>query len=240
MDLRDGYNQLTQAITAIDEQLDSLTDSKTAGKRAITNQLIDKTKDSWESVVESFAASLETAPSDVLIGVYFGITRGLASKFQEKVSAELETLLETLPKQEPLISAEEAPGLQKQRSDLYQKVKQLVSLAEQFGESEGMELPKKRTGSTGKRGKRALSLFTWYIEEDKFDKLAEVVAKYDQYEKVSELTAAMKKAGLNLTTPEGDLEFTLPDGKILVGVNGATANDEGDEDDDEDEDESED
>lgn len=239
MDLREGYEKLTAAINLIDEQLDSLSDTKTAGKRQVTNQLIDKTKDSWESVVESFSKSLESAPSDVLIGVYFGITRGLASKFQEKVAAELEKIVETLPKQEPLINPEDAPAIQKQRSDIYQKLKQLISLAEQFGEAEGMVPPKKRTGATGKRGKRALSYFTWYIEDEKFDKLAEVVAKYDQYEKVSALTDAMKKAGLNLTTPEGDLEFTLPDGKILVGVNGATASDD-DEDEDSDEDNSED
>lgn len=231
MELSVAYRELVDAINSIDEQLDSLTDSKAAGKRSITNQLIEKSKDSWSNVVDQFVGSLSTAPDEVKIGVYFGIVRGLAKELQDDVNAALEKIVSTLPEQKPLIDPADAPELGKTRSDLYAKVKSVIALAEQFGEAEGMEMPKKRTGSKGKRGKRALSYFTWFIGEKEYEKLAEIVDLYDQYEKVADLTKAMREAGLNLTTPEGDLDFTLPDGNILVGVNGAAEGDEDDSDD---------
>jgi hypothetical protein len=233
MELSVAYRELTDSINSIDEQLDSLTDGKAAGKRAITNQLIEKSKDSWESVVNQFVVNLAAAPDEVKIGVYFGIVRGLAKELQDDVNGALEKIVAKLPEAKPLIDPADAPELGKLRSDLYAKVKSVIALAEQFGEAEGMEMPRKRTGAKGKRGKRALSYFTWFVGEKEFAKLAEIVDLYDQYDKVADLTKAMREAGLNLTNPEGDLEFTLPDGNILMGINGAV---EGDEDDSDEED----
>lgn len=240
MELSQAYADLKNGIDAIDEKLDSLTDAKSAGRRAITNQLIEKSKDSWEKVVTQFSDSLNSAPAEVMIGVYYGIVRGLSANFQDKVNAELEAIVGTLPESKPLIDPADAPEFQAQRSKLYAQIKSVIALAEQFGESEGMEMPKKRTGSTGKRGKRALSYFTWFIGEKQYDKLADVVAVYDQYEKVADLTKAMREAKINLTNPEGDIEFTLPDGEVLVGINGATdSDDEGEEEESSEETESE-
>jgi len=228
MDLKQVYSDLKAAIDAMDEQLDSLTDTKSAGKRVITNQLIEKNKDSWESVVDQFSASLSEAPDEVAIGVYFGIVRGLASKLQDKVNAALDALVASMPEAKPLIDESDAKEIGENRSKVFAQIKSVIALSEQFGEADGMELPKRRTGGRGKRGKRALSYFTWFIGEKEYAKLADVIEVYPQFDKVGTLTAAMRDAGLNLTNPEGDLEFTLPDGELLVGVNGAT-DEEGEE-----------
>lgn len=233
-DLREIYTSLKSEIDAIDEKLDSLGDAKAAGKRAITNQLIEKQRDSWTPVVETYVNTLTEAPQDVRIGVFYGIVRGLTSKLQELINKDLEELIKDIPDNTPEITPEQAKELSEIRSKLYAQIKSVIGIAEQFGDNEGMEMPKKRTGSRGKRGKRALSFFTWYIGEKKFDKLAEVVEIYPQYDKVADLTKAMREAKLNLTNPEGDLQFTLPDGEVLVGVNGLNENTSSDDEDDED------
>ena len=225
-DLKEIYTQLKAEIDVIDEQLDSQGDAKTAGKRTITNQLIEKSKDSWTPVVDTYVSTLTEAPQDVRIGVFYGIVRGLTNKLQELINKDLDELLKDIPESVPQITPEQAKEISEVRSKLYAQIKSVIGIAEQFGDSEGMEMPKKRTGSRGKRGKRALSYFTWFIGEKEFAKLADIVEIYPQYEKVADLTKAMREAGLNLTNPEGNLEFTLPDGEILIGENGASDSEE--------------
>jgi hypothetical protein len=221
MELKAMYDELFSSITEIDEKLDSLSDGKTAGKRSLINGYITATVDNHEKIVTQFVDQLNNLPDEVMVGIYYGIVRGLEKNFAERASTFVDDQVKNIPQPTPLIAADEVPAFSKLRSDIYQKLKAIKNLAETFGEGEDWDMPKKRTGSKGPRGKRALSFFTWEIDDKKFDKLAEVVDLYDQYDKVSDLTAAMRAADLNLRNPEGNLEFTLPDGKILVGINGA-------------------
>lgn len=218
MDLKDIYDQLMAGIEDIDRKLDSLTDAKALGKRQAVDKMVEDTKPNWEGIVEQFINQLKEAPVEVRIGVYYGLTKGLNKAFSTSVGQELEAIVADLPQPTPLIQPEEAPELQKIRSDLYAKVKGTIELAVQFGQEEGMEMPRKRTGSTGKRGKRALTYFAWTINGKQYDDLKAVVAAYDQYDKVSELTAAMREAKIDTKTPGAKIEFTLPDGSILIGI----------------------
>jgi hypothetical protein len=222
--LKDLYDQMTHSITEIDEKLDSLGDPKTAGKSKIIKEAIEKTKDTWSTIVDTLKTQLSTAPADVQVGVYYGISRGLSDAFSDSTKATVEKIVESQPKVEPMITEEEAKKLQPIRSELYQKLKTLVDMATNFGMADGMELPKKRTGAKGKRGPRAASFITWSIDgvevEGAKGTLKPVVELYDQYEKVGELTEAMRESGVNLTEPDKEgnkLEFTLPDGKLLTG-----------------------
>ena len=234
MELQEVYTSLTEEITSIDRLLDSLTDSASAGKTAKINEFVAATEDGWGEVVADFVSQLSAADNEVMIGIYFGITRGLNKAFSTKVNEVLDELVKNQPKAVPLINPEEAPALGKARSELYAKVKAVIQLAESFGEEWEMSMPSKRTGTKGPRGKRAISFFTWFVEDKEFQKLAQVVDLYDQYSKVSDLTAAMREAKINLTEPEDRIEFTLPDGKLLIGLNG-NVDTSFDEDSDEDE-----
>lgn len=234
MELQGAYTALMTEIAGIDEKLDSLTDVKAAGKRTKINEFIKNTEGSWQKVVEDFTSQLSNAPDEVKIGIYFGITRGLDSAFRVQVNETLDKIIESMPPAAPLISVEEAPGLSKVRTDLYSKVKAVINLAEQFGEDASMVMPRKRTGSKGPRGKRALSFFSWFVDATPYSKLSDVVADYDQYDKVSNLTAAMREAELDLRNPPDRIEFTLPDGKTLIGLNGNVDEDVEDEEEEDD------
>lgn len=240
MDLGKIYEDLMSKTAEIDEKLDSLTDTKAAGKRATINKLIAEAEDSWKPLVDSFQAKLGTAPEETMLGVFYGITRGLSDVFGKQAAEKLDEIVNTLPEATPLISPEEVPALQKLRSEFYAQIKATINLAEQFYGASDMVMPRKRTGSKGPRGKRALSFYTFYVEDKEYANLKAVIEDYTQFEKVSALTAAIKEVGensdpkWNLTEPPEQWEFTLPDGKILVGKDTRDDSDEGD---DEDEDE---
>lgn len=235
-----SYEKMFDEVKNIDEKLDSLTDGKAAGKRQKIDEMINATKDAHEGVVNDFVKQLENVDIEVLIGIYFGVTRGLDKNFREKVNAGLEEIVSKLPDASPLISIDEVPAYQKARSVLYQQIKALIEVAGSVGDphSDKMVMPKKRTGSKGKRGKRALSFFTWFIEDAEYSKLAQIVELYPQsWTKVAELTAAMREAKIDTKTPGDKIEFTLPDGKTLVGLNANVSDDEASDDEDDDDEE---
>jgi hypothetical protein len=215
---------LRKEIDDLDTKLDSLTDSKSAGRSALIKTLVEQFESAWSSVVESFSTQLASANAEQRIGVYYGIVRGLENSLGATVRQELDAKVETLPAPTPLITAEEAPALGKIRSELYQKIKNTIDLAKGFdGGDSGMEMPKRRTGARGKRGKRALSYFTWSIEDKEFATLKDVVELYSQYDKVAELTKAMRDAQIDTSKPGEKIEFALPDGKTLIGIRSADA-----------------
>ncbi len=233
-DLKDLHDQLHSFISDADEKLDSLMDSPTASKTRIINEKVTATEQTWSQVVSDLSEQLSNAPVDIRIGVYYGIVRGLASQIGKPLNETIEELAQNAPQIVPLISAEEGTDLQKKRSEAYTKLKQLVDMAVSFDLGEGMELAKKRSGKTGSKGPRKLSLLSWSIGDKEYENLKAVVADYDQYEKQSELTAAMREADINTADPGDRVEFTMPDGEILIGVKR-----ESDEDDDEDDDDDE-
>lgn len=219
VELKALHDQLHTAINEIDDKLDSQADATTAGKRKITNDLIAASESTWKNVSDGLISQLKEAPEDIQIGVYYGLIRSLQSEFGENLSKAVAAKVEAAPKTDvPKLSDEEISALSATRSELYGKLKNLIETAKNFGLDAGMEMAKKRTGKMGKRGPRAISFFNWTVDTKAYDKLKDVIEDYPQYERVGELTKAMRAAGLNLTEPGDRLEFTLPDGKILVGV----------------------
>jgi hypothetical protein len=228
MELQSMYDQLMESVNEIDVKLDSRTDGKSAGKRTIVSNLIDDTKADHEHLVQQFIDQLSAVDEARMAGIYYGITRGLSKAFDEKAAAYVNALVENVPTPEPLCTEEEAKELSDLRSKIYQKVKKLIELAEAFGGDHGFVMPRRRTGATGKRGPRATSFITWTIDDTEYDTLKDVAEKYSaHYEKVKDLTAAIKGAGINLTAPPAEFTFDLPDGKILVGSYEPPADDDG-------------
>lgn len=219
MDLQVLHDDLHKKIQEIDEQLDSQVNQKTAGKRSIVNGLIENSKETWAPVAEQLVAQLKTAPTDVQIGIYYGLLRQLNEEFSKPLAEAVDEKVKDIP-ETPATTLDEdtVKQLSGARSEIYAKIKQLVDMNDTFGGGANMYMPKRRTGGRGKRGPRALSLFTWEIEGTEFDKLKDVAEVYDQYEKAADITAAMREAGIDTKNPPDRIEFTLPDGKILVGT----------------------
>lgn len=244
MDLQVLHDDLHAKINEIDERLDSQVNQKTAGKRSIVNGLIEEAKGSWEPVGTQLVEQLKTAPVEVQIGIYFGLLRMLNSEFSKPLAEAVDEKAKDIPETpSEVIPEDELKELSSARSELYAKVKQLVEMNETFGGGAKMYMPKRRTGGRGPRGPRAISAYTFEVEGTSFDKLKDVAEAYDQYEKTKDLTAAIRAAGIDLKNPPERFEFTLPDGKILVGTKGETSaasDDIYDSDDDEDSDDSED
>lgn len=241
MDLQVLHDDLHAKIDQIDEKLDSQVNQKTAGKRSIVNGLIEDAKGSWEPVGNQLVEQLKTAPVDVQIGIYYGLLRMLNGEFSKSLSEAVDDLAKDIPETPAeVISEEELKELSAARSELYAKVKQLVEMNETFGGGANMRMPKRRTGGRGPRGPRAISAFTFEVEGTTYGKLKDVAEVYDQYDKVKDLTAAIRAAGIDLKNPPERFEFTLPDGKILVGIKGDLPATESDDDGDEEEEESED
>jgi hypothetical protein len=230
-DLKEIHSELMAAIADIDIKLDSLGDAKSAGKRKLVSDRVDSTETVWSPVADRLIEQITAMDPDQIVGVFNGIVRKLNGTFAEQVSSYVETLVESQPASEPLITQDEAKELSSVRSTLYAKAKSVVDLASQFGD-ETLEMPKKRTGARGKRGPRAISFFTWEINgesvAEELDNLPAIAKKYG-FEKGAELTKAMREAGLDLRNPGERLEFTLPNGDVLVGINTAAETDEEDE-----------
>ena len=238
LNLLEMFTESADAIKLIDKKLDSLDGGTASLRSTIIDEKIESTKDNWSKVSESIVSQLAEAPTEVQIGFFYGLARDLNKAYGDIAKKFVDELVATMPKPEPLISQDEVPALTEQRKELYTQVKAIMNMAEAFGDDDfaNMENPRRRGGAPkGKRGPRALSFFTWSIDDVTFESLKDVTEAVPQYTKVAELRAAMKEAGFNLTTPPAEINFTLPDGKVLVGINGAPTPDNGEDDEDEDE-----
>ena len=74
-----------------------------------------------------------------------------------------------------------------------------------------------RRGSTGKRGPRNLSLFTFWIDGDEVDMTIGQIAKENGYDKAGDLTKALRAAGFDTKDGDSFSNFKLPNGKVLTG-----------------------
>jgi hypothetical protein len=196
--LKAVYTDLMEKVEEIDVKLDSLTDTEAAGKRKIGNDLQEAAKPSWSNVVDQLVPQLKSLAPEELAGVYLGITRTLRSEFDESVSKFIAETAESAPKSEPLISEDEAKELQTFRSEAYQQLKSLVDIIKTMM-GEELPMPKTRRGARGKRGKRALSLYTWAVNgeavSDDDDSVAGV-AKLLGFEKAKDFTEALRAGGI--------------------------------------------
>lgn len=236
LDLLQMYKELDTAIKALDEKLDSRDGGSTLLRSKIINDNIASTEANWTNVSNNIIGQLASAPEDVQIGFYFGLVRSLDKAYGDVAKKFVDAKVEAAPKLEPLIREDEVPAITEQRKEVYTKIKAVINMAETFGDDSftEMENPRRRGGAPkGKRGPRAITYFTWTIDDKEYKTLKDVLEDLPVYDKVSELTKAIRATGVNLTVPPAKIEFTLPNGKVLVGINNAV--DDGDDDDETDE-----
>lgn len=225
LDLLQIYNELKPAVDLIDEKIDSLDGGTTQIRSKIINEKITETTDNWTVVADSIIGQLADAPKEVQVGFFFGLVRQLDKAYAEEAKKFVDELVEASPKPTPMITADELPALMEKRKEVVSQINAVMAMAETFGSDdfEKMEKPRRRGGAPkGKRGPRAISFFSWTIDNKEFDSLKDVIEVVPQYEKVADIRKALIGAGFNLTTPPAEINFTLPDGRTLVGLNGQT------------------
>ena len=228
--LNEIYQQMMEAVNEIDVKLDSLSGGKTAGKRKIVSDLMEKHESVWSNAVTDIVNFVNGQDPEVQTAVVSALESALRKNFDKSVNAYVEGLVDSQPVQQPLVSEEEAAVLSSQRSELYQQIKAIVGLAESIGE-EGFEMPKMRRGSTGKRGPRNLSLFTFWIDGEEVDMTIGQIAKDNGYDKASDLTKALREAGFDTKDGDSFEDFELPNGKTLSGQRDDSEEDDDDSDD---------
>ena len=239
-DLRTIYEGAITNVNDIDEKLDSFTDQETAGKRKVSNDLVEASRDKWEPFSTQAVKQMAEMSPEVFAGVYLGIQKQLKDEFDKSVSEFITSKVSDMPPVEPLISEEEAESLRKVRSGLYQQIKSVRELAIQVGEAteedDNWKMPKMRRGAHGKRGKRALSLYSWFFngeEVEDVDTVREVSAHLG-YERAALFTEALRDAGIDTRNPPAEFEFTHPSGVVVTAVKESDEEVNGDEDEDED------
>ena len=226
MDLKEKYDELKGTLDVIDEKLDSRDGGATTIRTSILKGMIAETEENWGTVLKQLVEHLSDAPDRARIGFYYGLIRGLDKQFGKEAKKSIDAEVESAPKVTPLIEEDEVEPLMEERKKVYAMIKSLREMAELFGDDdyEEMEAPRRRGGAPkGKRGPRALSYFTWEIEGAEYADLKEVIAAVPVYDRVADLTAAMRAAKIDTSKPGDEIEFELPDGRILKGTKSADA-----------------
>ena len=226
MDLKEKFDELQVTLDDIDEKLDSRDGGATTIRTAILKGLIADTEENWSTVLEQLVKHLDDAPDNAKIGFYYGLVRGLDKQFGSAAKKSIDAAVEQAPKVEPLISEEEVEPLMETRKKVYAMIKSIRDMAELFGDDDldNMPPPRRRGGAPkGKRGPRQISFFTWEIEGNDYADLKEVIAAVPVYDRVADLTAAMRAAKIDTTKPGDTIEFELPDGRMLIGTKSADA-----------------
>jgi hypothetical protein len=233
------YDKVKSAIDSIDEKLDSLQDSEGATRTKVVNELVEENQEITAQGIDQTIVQLRNLEPTQLVGVVNGIIKSLNAAFKDDMEKTVAELVAAAPKVEPLITEEEAEVLSKQRSELYQQIKQIVFLAETM---DGVELPmpKARRGAIGKRGQRAMSKMIWAVDgnildpQPKYKELAEMLGftetkgeKTNRETKEKEeitispstnLTKFLKDKGVDTKNPkDGKVSVAVPDGRVLSG-----------------------
>lgn len=233
LDLLEIYNELKPALDLLDEKIDSLDGGTTQIRSKIINEKITETTDNWTVVANSIIGQLADAPKEVQVGFFFGLVRQLDKAYAEEAKKFVDELVEASPKPVPMITPDELPAIMEKRKEVVSQISAVMAMAETFGSDDfnKMEKPRRRGGAPkGKRGPRAISFFSWTIDDKEFESLKDVIEVVPQYDKVAEIRKAITAAGFNLTTPPAEIRFTLPDGRTLVGLNGQTETPNADDD----------
>lgn len=228
------YKKLWDTIAEIDKQLDSLNDSDAATRRNVISAMIESTKEMWEVGAAGTITQLRNLEGEELVGVVEGIIKALRDEFSEENNKVIEAKVAEAPKSEPLITQDQAEELSKNRSNLYQTIKQVVNVAKVMDDVD-LEMPKTRRGSHGKRGQRAMSKMVWAIDGEQLDPqprykdLAELLGFEETTETnkkgeevkssaTKNLTAYLRNKGVDTKEPkDGKLRVEMPDGRILDG-----------------------
>lgn len=209
------YKELMNLINQIDEKLDA--GSENARRKEFVDNLVSSHQSDWEPVTTALIPQMESMSSEQLAANYHGIIRALNAAYKNSVDNFVKESFEALPQEEVAQASEaEKKALSEERSKLYAQVKAVIPMAETFNVNLGDDPMPKRRGAAGKRGPRALSLYSWTIDGaalDEDDNDPKGVAAALGFEKASQLTEYLKTVEvngkkINTTNPPEEFTFT--------------------------------
>jgi hypothetical protein len=158
---------------------------------------------------------------------FYGLVRTLSDKFKENVDKWITEQVDSQPKDASTeVSDAEKKELAEVRRGLIKQIKMIIEMATNFGESSAdnpWPEPKTR-GAVGKRGRRALTLYTWSIDgqpvSEENDSVKDV-ANLLGYDKAADFTKELREQEVNgkkidTKTPPDEFTVTLR-GKELHG-----------------------
>lgn len=238
-DLGGVYTKLLGQLNEIDATLDATKDQKTAGKRLLRKEMIEKHQEEIDNVSSQIIKRLGEYTDDQKFAVFFGIATALSDAFSESGDKYLTAIVDSQPVPEKItLSEEEMKALTERRSALYKHAKSVRELATMFGGSEAdFPMPKRRSGGSGVRGKRKMSLYTWTVNDDPFTDtppLVKLAEKFGLGTAAGLRKAIMEQLALaDLKNPPNPLTYNAPNGDVLVGIRpeDSEADEESDEDD---------
>lgn len=246
-DLVTLWNAMLAEINELDREIDSWNPALGV-KRQFVGELKTKAEPIYKESVDNLIAQLREMSDEDRVGAFLGFRDALNKEFSKEVEDWVAKQVEELPKPEKVeVSDEHRKEVTEKRSERYTMAKQLHQLATGFNLPgvDKWELPKVRRGG-GKRGKRALNQYTWFIdgvEVDADKQSPKFVAELLGYDKQADFTKALKShvvgttdkgepIYLNTTKPPSEFELTLR-GKLVSAVRNEAAEDEDEDMDDE-------
>lgn len=248
---------LGKEIADIDVRLDQSAGSVPAAKRVVVDRRIEKYKDEIDgstTQIGGFFESEELAEDPDKFAAYVVGFKRFFSKYDDRLESWFNDHNDEVQAALVKLTPEEIAALTENRKEKLKMFRGLREILGMFAEDTSMiPEPKGRRGVRGKRGPRAISLFSWEVDgvrqPAEFDSLT-AVADQNGYEKSKDLRDAIKadivdengdvvKKGYDLANPPDRIEFVMKNGKTLVGVKKAQDSEDDDDDDSDETEESE-
>jgi hypothetical protein len=233
-------------IAKLDEQLDAASGSEAAGKRALGNALAKEYENAWKGNADNLVEAIQKiSDPQQLAGVYTGIISSLQDSFRTQIDEYLTKEVEARSENREQVDPAQIQEWTEARKVLMEQYKALRNILEMFEQDiSGIPEPKKRTGARGKRGKRVLQGFDWFIDDEprtehqnSMSSIANTVCAPLGW-KTADLRSFLEENGVDLQNPEDEFSIMLPDpvNKKLSWKRRPVSLDEDPEEDDDDDD----
>jgi hypothetical protein len=233
--------QFASEIQEYDVKLDEGAGSKSAGKRAIKNRLAENSTVDVSGILGWFD---QLSDISLRAAAFVKFEKAFNDKFAPAIEAFIES--QVTPSDGAKLSDEELATLETERRESVKKfnaMRDLWKLLNPTDDLSDIPEPKKRTGSRGPRGPRAISSYQFAVDGTELsaanNTLAHIASLQDGF-KVKDLRAyvieklSTEDKKFDFKTPPESFSFTLPNGMSVYASKMAepAADDDDDEDSD--------
>lgn len=235
--------QFANEAAEYDIKLDEGAGSKSTGKRSVKNRLAEASPVAVEALLDFFAQLNEPA---MRAGAIIKFEKALQDKYGQEVEKFVDS--QVTPADNAKLSDAELTQLETERREVVKKFHAMMDVWKLINPTDDVSdipVPKKRTGSRGPRGPRAISGYQWTVNGTDLaakDNSLQYIASLVEGWKVKDLrefaskTLSTPEAEFTFKTPPETFSLTLPNGISLSAAKMAKseADEDGEDDNDED------
>ena len=235
--------QFANEAAEYDIKLDEGAGNKSTGKRSVKNRLAESSPVAVDALLDFFEQLKEPATR---AGAIIKFEKALSEKFGQEVEKFVDS--QVTPADNAKLSDTELTQLETERREVVKKFHAMMDVWKLIMPSDDVSdipVPKKRTGSRGPRGPRAISSYQWTVNGTdlaaKDNSLAYIASLVDGW-KVKDLrefaikTLSTPETEFSFKTPPESFSFTLPNGTSVSAAKMVKAEADDDSEDDNDED----